>query len=122
MLKKRTKTQFNVPDGRGVKMVIVRLIIDGIFIDGNNITPKGYYYYLDETGSVVKLDGLGTNSRKEWPIVEEVENTLLQDMNNPRNLKANIMQRLTEFTDLQLQQETGENYGTTPEDWENDPD
>ncbi len=120
MLKKRTKTEFAVPTSRGTIMAIVRLVIDGVFFDNNTISPKGYYYYLDENLSIIKLDALGTNAQKDWAIVAEVENNFLPDFSNARNLKENILQRLKEFTDLQMQQEIGENYNTTPEDWEDD--
>jgi len=120
MLKLRTKTEFQIPAPRAVKTAIVRLIIDGIFLDKNNITPKGYYYYIDENGQIIKLDDLGSNAQKQWVIVEQVENNNLPALNNTQNLYANISQRLEEFVMLQLQQESGDNYGTNPSDWEID--
>jgi len=38
------------------------------------------------------------------------------------NIIANVLQRLEEFTDLQQEVEIGENYGTSPSDWEADID
>lgn len=120
MIKLKTKTEFQVPSARGVKLAIIRMIVDGVFFDANNITARGYYYYLDENGQVVRLDSLGKSSSKEWSIVEQVENNFLQDFTNQRNLKNVCIQRLQEFTNMQLTQENGENYGTIASDWEID--
>jgi hypothetical protein len=49
-----------------------------------------------------------------------VENNILNPLTDGVNLKANLLQRLGEFTMLQLTTETGENYGTSPDDWETD--
>ena len=56
MLKLRTKTNFPIPTKRGVIQGIVRLIIERLEIDINNIVAIGYYYFLDENNAVVKLD------------------------------------------------------------------
>ena len=60
MLKLRTKIVKTVAFGRATKEVIIRFIIDKIEIDKNNISAKGYYYYLDENNSIVILSQLGT--------------------------------------------------------------
>ena len=121
MIKKRTKTPFPVPNGRGVIPVIIRFIIDKISINQNNIIPEGYYYYLDEHDRVVQLDSIGMEAMKGWDIIDQIENNgIVPSLKSSTNLKENIYQRLQEFTDLQFHQESGENYGTTPEDWEND--
>jgi hypothetical protein len=118
MLKLKTKTQFKVPTKRGVILSIVRLIIDKIELDDNNINAIGYYYYIDENYEVVKLDNV--NSFNLWETILSVEQNLLNPLNSSLSLKANILQRLNEFTMLQLTTESGENYGTTPDDWEQD--
>lgn len=118
MLKLKTKTEFKVPTKRGLIIEVVRLIIDKIELDDNNIKPTGYYYYLDENKEVVKLDEI--NSFNLWETISSVEINLLNPLNSAVSLKANIMQRLQEFTMLQLTTETGENYGTSPDDWELD--
>jgi hypothetical protein len=78
----------------------------------------GYYYFLDENNGVVKLDEVSTLNT--WETVESVETNLLNPLNSATSLKANVLQRLGEFTMLQLTTESGENYGTTPDDWEED--
>jgi hypothetical protein len=100
--------------------VIVRFIIDKIEIDVNNITAKGYYYYIDENGSIVMLSQLGASSQKQWEMVAQIETTFLGEFESANSLKSVILQRLKEFTNLQLTQENGENYGTIASDWEED--
>jgi hypothetical protein len=78
----------------------------------------GYYYFLDENNQVVKLDEVSTLNL--WETVEAVETNLLNPLGSATSLKENVLQRLGEFTMLQLTTETGENYGTTPDDWEAD--
>ena len=118
MIKLRTKTEFSIPTKRGVISGVVRFIIERLEVDINNITPIGYYYYIDENDTIVKLDNVGEPT--QWEIVESIENNLLSNLNSTVNLKDNVLQRLEEFTMLQLANESGDNYGTTPDDWEKD--
>jgi hypothetical protein len=118
MIKLRTKTEFSIPTKRGVITGIVRFIIEKLEIDINNVRAIGYYYFLDENNQVVKLDEVSTLNT--WETVEAVETNLLTPLVDSTSLKANVLQRLGEFTMLQLTTETGENYGTTPDDWEQD--
>jgi hypothetical protein len=118
MIKLRTKTEFSIPTKRGVVSGIVRFIIERLEVDLNNIRPIGYYYYIDENNEIIKLDNVGDPT--QWDIVESVEKNLLGFLNSTVSLKENVLQRLEEFTMLQLANESGENYGTTPDDWEKD--
>lgn len=118
MLKKRTTSNFQIPTKRGMIQGIVRLIIERIEMDKNNILPIGYYYYLDENNEVVKLDEI--KSLRQWETILSVEENLLNPLASSVSLRANIIQRLNEFTMLQLTTESGENYTTTPDDWEDD--
>jgi len=126
MLKLRTKTTKTVPAKpplRGTTDVIVRFIIDGIFMDKNTITPKGYYYYFDENGGIVKLDSLGTNAPKSWDMIIQIENNgMVPLLNSNINLYDNVMQRLEEFAELQQEVEVGLNYNIIPSDLEIDID
>lgn len=125
MLKLRTKTEFPVvpPKARIPINVIVRFIIDGFFADKNGIIPKGYYYYKDEFDRIVKLDDLGSNAPKSWDMIIQIENNgMVPLLNSNINLYDNVMQRLEEFSELQQEVEVGENYGTSPSDWEADID
>jgi len=121
MLKLRTKTAFTIPAKRGVTNSIVRLIIDGLKIDNNNIVASGYYYFYDENGDVVKLDDIA-GTPMLWDNIEAAEFNLLPALESTANLKDNIMQRLTEFVFIRLQEENGVNYATIRADWEIDLD
>lgn len=123
MLKLKTKTEFLIPDGRGTKSVIVRMITSHFsMVDINNIKVEGYYYYIDENQNIIKLSDFGQNSSmKQWNDIEELENnSLVPPLDSDRNLKANILQRLKELTMLQLEQEGLENYGIPFDEWEED--
>ncbi len=118
MIKLKTKTEVQIPTKRGIVSGIVHLIIERLEIDINNIRAKGYYYYIDQYQKVVKLDDINTLS--QWVFIDSIEVNMLSALTDTVSLKANVMQRLNEFTILQLTTETGENYGTTPDDWEVD--
>lgn len=120
MIKLKTKTEFQIPTKRGVIQGIVRLIIDKLEIDTNNIIAKGYYYFIDENGQIVQLDMI--NTMQQWENIEYAEHNALGSLQSSENLKDNILQRLNEFTFYQLQLENGENYGTYVNDWEIDND
>ena len=107
-----------MPTKRGVISVIIRFIIERLEVDINNITPIGYYYYIDENNLTVKLDNVGDPT--QWEIVESIEDNILEPLNSIVSLKSNVLQRLEEFTMMQLATESGDNYGTTPDDWEKD--
>ncbi len=126
MLRLRTKTPKTVPAKapvRGTIDVIIHFIVDGVLMDKNGITTKGYYYYYDQNGNIVKLDDFGPNATKSWDMIIQIENNqIVPALNSNINLYDNIMQRLEEFTELQQHQETGLNYGIVPEDLEADID
>lgn len=116
MITYKTTTEFPIPTSRGIKMGIIYLTVERIEIDINNILPIGYYYYIDEANNIIKIDDI-TKKPKLWIEVIEVEDNMLPALES-NNLKYNILQRLREFTEIQMILESGENFGTTPEDWE----
>ena len=118
MLKLKTKTAFLVPEGRGVKSVIVRLIIDALQMDKNNVIPKGYYYYFNEDNQVVQLDKISENPIL-WEDVALAESQL-PAMTSTTSLKADLMERLKQFVLIRLHAEAGTNYGTSDTDFEDD--
>lgn len=118
MLKLKTTGEFLVPDGRGVKSVIVRLIIDSLFQDKNNVIAKGYYYYINENNEVEVLDKIEklmliSDIRELEPSLPALSSIYFDEV---------TLQRLTQFTFFSLQQENGTNYGTAASDWEIDND
>lgn len=118
MLKLRTKIDFTIPTERGVTQGIVRLIIEKREEDINNIIARGYYYYLDENQTIIKLSDISTLI--PWDTIEVIENNILNPLVSTVNLRACVLQRIEEFTMIKLTEESGENYGTTPDDWEKD--
>lgn len=126
MLKLKTKTEFQVIDGRSIKYVIIRMITSHIsLLDINNVKVEGYYYYINEDEQVIKLSDFGTNSLKLWDDItylENIEDSPLENFSSNRNLKTVFLQRLQELTFLQLNIEETDNYGTLMTDWEVDND
>ena len=118
MIRKRTKTEFDVPTKRGAKKAIVRKIINALEFKKNSVIAKGYYYYIDENKEVIKLDDINKSFPKAH--LESAEAGLLPDLVATENIYNSVYQRLMEFDAIIMQQESGENFGTTPSDWEND--
>ena len=118
MLRLKTKTEKQVPFERIFKSVIVHLIIDKLEVTKNNVIGVGYYYYLDENGSIVKLDTIETFTPLE--LFEQIENNFLSDLESTKNVFYNVKQRLKETTLMNIAQEEGESYGIIPTDLEDD--
>ena len=122
MLKLKTKTEFTVevPGKREIRSVIVRLIIDGLRMDVNNVVPSGYYYFIDENNNVIKLDDIVQNPFL-WSDIAQLE-TVLPVLESPTSLFTDLMQRLGNFVNYKLHSEGRSNYGTTDTDYEIDND
>lgn len=94
---------------------IVSLSVQKIEQDINGVIAKGFYYYTNNEGIVVKLkDNLTYLS---WDDVQATEISQLQPMNNINYKDANF-QRLMEFTVIKLTEESGQNFGINIEDWD----
>lgn len=94
---------------------IVSLSVQKIEQDINGVVAKGFYYYTNNDGIVIKLkDNITYFS---WDDVQAVELSMLQPMNNI-NYKDASFKRLMEFTVLRLTQESGQNFGINIEDWD----
>lgn len=120
MIQLKTNKEVTIPTERGTKQGIVRLIIDRIELDNNNIKAMGYYYHLEDNGTIKKLSEFGNNSMVQWETLNYLEANLLQPFESQIHLKENMLQRLKEATLLQIDKEAYENYGTIAEDWEDD--
>ncbi len=118
MLKLRTKTEFTVPTERGTTTAIVRLIIDKLEIDINNVIPRGYYYFFDAENVFHKLDDISSNPIL-WSDIDLIDDSFA-DLVSSTDIKADLMQRLTELTFAKLSMEAGTNYGTSASDYEID--
>jgi hypothetical protein len=93
---------------------VIYLTIQFLEMDTNNVTATGYYYYINENNEVVKLKD--TKTFMLWDTVSSIE-TILNPI-NVLTLRDAVLQRVREFTLLKLTEESGENFGTTIEDWE----
>ena len=122
MLKLKTTTQFQVPTQRGVVTTTVRLIVNSIKMETNNVYVEGYYYAFDANGAMIHKSDFGGNSMKQWEDIELAENNILPDLSSVKNLKANAVQRLEELLKAQITAEYPDNYGTTGNDWVIDND
>ena len=122
MLKLKTNKTFNVPSGRGTIETTVRLIVESIGFDKNNVKVNGYYYYLDATNQVVKLDNFGNNSMIQKETLDYLEENVLSQLTSTKSTFINLFQRIKELTLMQIEQEAPENYGTYATDWVDDID
>ena len=117
MLKLKTTSQFTVPTERGIIQSIIRMTIDKIELDNNNIIVSGYYYRIDENESIIVLSKINKLILREQ--YEGIE-TNLAELNSNESLFYNLNQRLNEITFFMLQIEQTENFGTLATDWEID--
>lgn len=116
MIQKQTKTSFPILDKRNkiIGNYIIHLKVEDIYFNESNVNVNGYYYYINDNESVVLLDRFNINL--SWEQIDNVELSL-QPLDTT-SLKNTLSQRIEEFTDIQLMLESGENYGTTYDDWE----
>jgi predicted transcriptional regulator len=117
MLKLKTTSQFTVPIERGTIQSIVRMSIDNICIDENNIRVVGYYYRIDENENIIVLSKIDKLILKEQ--YEAIEANL-SELTSNESLFSNFNQRLNELTFILLQMEETTNYGTYATSWEAD--
>lgn len=115
MVRYRTNKEVELFDKRGQSLGghILKLIISRVEFTEREVTATGYYYYGD--GQI--LDAFKVVKSREF--VEAVEPNLgeLTDA-----IFGAVTQRATEFGFAVLGEESGENWGTTIEDWEIDND
>jgi hypothetical protein len=120
MYRLKTNGNFIAPIDRGTVSTVIRFIIDGLFIDKNNITPKGYYYWYDESGKIYQRH-IGDITLLET--VKQLEDSeTVPSLQSNVNIYDNVIQRLGELTKLQMIAEEGQNFGTLASDWVIDTD
>ena len=100
---------------------IIYLTVQKIELDKNNVVATGFYFYKKteivnevEIETIIKLKD--NRTILSWDMIEYVESQMLQSMNHVNYQSANY-QRLREFTQIQLQQESGQNFEITFNDW-----
>ena len=101
---------------------IIYLTVQKLELDKNNVVATGYYFYkkveiIDdvEIETIVKLKD--NRTILSWDVIAYLESQALQSMDGVNYQSANY-QRLREFTQIQLQQESGQNFEITFNDWD----
>ncbi len=127
MLTIKTNKPFNILDisYNVIDNTPIYLTIENLYMDRNSITAKGYYYYKKietieevEVETVVKLRNITTIM--SWDMVSYVEGAQLPPINSSQLLNA-VLERVIQFTVIQLTMEDGQNFGTHIEDWDFTP-
>lgn len=127
MLTIKTNKPFNILDisYNVIDNTPIYLTIENLYMDRNSITAKGYYYYKKietveevEVETVIKLRNITTPM--SWDMVTYVEGTQLPPINSSQ-LKDAVLERVMQFTVIQLTMENGQNFGTQIEDWDFTP-
>lgn len=127
MLTIKTNKPFNILDisYNVIDNTPMYLTIENLYMDRNSITAKGYYYYKKietveevEVETVIKLRNITTIM--SWDMVSYVEGAQLPPIDSSQLLNA-VLERVIQFTVIQLTMEDGQNFGTHIEDWDFTP-
>ncbi len=127
MLTIKTNKPFNILDisYNVIDSKDIYLTIENLYMDRNSVIAKGYYYYKKteiieevEVETVVKLRNITTPM--SWDMVAYAEENQLPPI-DASQLKDAVLERVLQFTVIQLTMEDGQNFGTTIEDWEFTP-
>lgn len=124
MITIKTNKNFDILDisYNVINTTLIYLTIENLYMDRNDITAKGYYYYktieiVDEIEVEVVTTLRPTTVKMSWDMVSYVEGTQLPPIDSPQLLNA-VLERVMQFTVIQLTIENGQNFGTTIEDWD----
>lgn len=93
-----------------------RMIINEIIRKGDEITPTGFYYYINEGQEVVDAPIKNTTFKKEE--VSQAEAQLPPFTSS--NIFDAIDERIVQFAFIKWQLENGSSFGLLAEDWEID--
>jgi hypothetical protein len=127
MITIKTNKPFNILDisYNVIDNTPIYLTIENLYMDRNGVTARGYYYYkkietIDSINveTVVKLRPISTPM--SWDMVTYVEGTQLPPI-SASQLKDAVLERVMQFTVIQLTMEDGQNFGTHVEDWDFTP-
>lgn len=95
----------------------MRMIINGLNIDGNQIIPHGFYYYINNEGQEITVAPI-KNTSFPWANITQAE-AQMPDF-DANSLQKALYQRATEFAFIKWQMENGSSFGLMAEDWEID--
>jgi hypothetical protein len=127
MLTIKTNKPFNILDisYNVIDTTTIYLTIENLYMDKNSVIAKGYYYYKTyetieeiEVEKVVKLRNITTPM--SWDMVAYVETAQLPPINSSQLLDS-VLERVMQFTIIQLTMEDGQNFGTLIADWDFTP-
>ena len=127
MLTIKTNKPFNILDisYNVIDNKDIYLTIENLYMDINSVIAKGYYYYKktevidgNDVETVIKLRNITTIM--SWGMVGYVEETQLPPISSSELLNA-VLERVMQFTVIQLTIEDGQNFGTHIGDWDFTP-
>lgn len=100
------------------------LTVQKLEVDKLGIIATGYYYYKKievvnevEVETIVKLKPVDNRTVLPWYNISQIEAYVLPVL-SVATLTEAILQRVLEFTQLQLTQESGQNFEILIEDWD----
>ena len=97
----------------------MRMIINELCVRKDEITPSGFYYYINNEGETVTVAPI-KNTSFPRAMVTQAE---MQLANLPtKHLFDALNQRAVEFTFLKWQMEAGSSFGLLANEWEIDLD
>ena len=127
MITIKTNKPFNILDisYNVIDSEDIYLTVENLYMDINSVTARGYYYYYktevidgNNVETVIQLRPITTIM--SWEMVGYVEETQLPPISSSELLNA-VLERVMQFTVIQLTIESGQNFGTTIEDWDFTP-
>jgi hypothetical protein len=127
MLTIKTNKPFNILDisYNVIDSKDIYLTVENIYMDRNAVTARGYYYYkkietIEEVDveTIVKLRNITTPM--SWDMVTYVEGNQLPPI-SASQLLSSVLERVMQFTVIQLTMEDGQNFGTHIGDWDFTP-
>lgn len=107
-----------------VENKIIFLTVQKLEVDKLGIIATGYYYYKKievvnevEVETIIKLKPDDNRTVLPWYNISQIEAYVLPVL-SVATLTEAILQRVLEFTQLQLTQESGQNFNILIEDWD----
>ena len=124
MYKIKTNKPFQILNNRYevVANTEIFMFISDLIVNKSSFTAKGYYFYIViETVEEIDYEKIiileKINSTFEMNETKLIESNYLQPFTFDFLIDATLL-RLSQFSQLKIQQESGENFNTLFEDWD----
>lgn len=124
MYKIKTNKPFQILNNRYevVANTEIFMFISDVIVNKSSFTAKGYYFYIViETVEEIDYEKIiileKINSTFEMNETKLIESNYLQPFTFDFLIDATLL-RLSQFSQLKIQQENGENFNTLFEDWD----